>query len=206
MMKIPFTLWMILGLLGMVAPVWADGGLIRAQQRAGDQLVTVFTSPTPLRSGLADISVLVQDAKTGAVLAEQPILIRIRNRDTGETIAAEATSAAATNKLMQSAVLAVPTAGTWTVSASGTIDGRPIEIGFDVAVEQSLPPWLAFWRLLLLPPVAIGLFVIHRLLVALRRAPTGPDAFLAARSHRAFDLFVPRKFRPHRPRADPMVK
>jgi hypothetical protein len=162
----PRRFWIALGIVGFAATARADGGLIRAQQHAGTCVLTVFTSPTPLRAGPADISVLVQNAETGAALTDEPILIRASNGNPGDSIVAEATSASSTNKLMQSAKLVLPAAGAWTIRVSGAIDGQPIEIEFVAAVEPPLPPWMAFWRLLLLPPAAIGLFAIHRLLVA----------------------------------------
>ncbi len=52
--------WIVLGAATSVA--WADGGAVRFLERRGDRLVTVFTSPTPLRAGPVDVSVLLQRA------------------------------------------------------------------------------------------------------------------------------------------------
>jgi hypothetical protein len=41
----------------------ADGGALRFSGRRGDRLIAVFTTPTPLRAGLTDLSVLVQEVE-----------------------------------------------------------------------------------------------------------------------------------------------
>jgi hypothetical protein len=94
------------------------------------------------------------------------MLVRISNDDPSQAVIAEATNAAATNKLMQATSVVLPTAGRWNVHISSVLGGRPEEIAFPIVVEPPLPHWLAFWPWLLLPPAAIAVFGIHRYLVA----------------------------------------
>ena len=54
-----------------------DGGFLRLCERSGPYQVAVFTSPTPLRVGPVDFSVLLQDAATGTVLSDARIVFRI---------------------------------------------------------------------------------------------------------------------------------
>ena len=49
----------------------ADGGVVRLRQRAGGYQIAVFTSPTPIRAGPVDVSVLVQDAATEECVPER---------------------------------------------------------------------------------------------------------------------------------------
>ncbi len=56
---IGLTLWLD---LGANSAVFGDGGAVRFSGQQGDWRITVFTSPTPLRAGPVDVSVLVQDA------------------------------------------------------------------------------------------------------------------------------------------------
>jgi hypothetical protein len=55
----------------------ADGGALRASRQCGDYRVSVFTSPTPLRAGPVDVSVLVQDAATGEVQHDLPVAVTV---------------------------------------------------------------------------------------------------------------------------------
>ena len=67
-------------LLLCAAAAAADGGRVRLRQDAGSFAITVFTAPEPLAAGTADVSVLVQDRQTGAVLLDASVdLARIRS-------------------------------------------------------------------------------------------------------------------------------
>ena len=65
----------IISVIAAIAPAAAeaDGGTVRHSERRGDRSITVFTSPTPLRAGLVDVSVLVLDANTGTPLVDVPV-------------------------------------------------------------------------------------------------------------------------------------
>jgi len=48
----------------------ADGGTVRLSQQQGNYQIAVLTTPTPLRAGPIDISVLVQKAGTHELVSE----------------------------------------------------------------------------------------------------------------------------------------
>jgi hypothetical protein len=160
-------------------PARADGGTLRVSRRSGAYWVTAFTSPTPLRAGTVDVSVMVQDAATNRVLPDAKVMIRVSPAgapDTGSLSAPraggpggakryEATRRAATNKLLKSAIFELPSGGTWHVEVLIDGDRGRTEVGFDMAAADALPRWidLGFW--ISLPAVPIVLFGIHELLV-----------------------------------------
>src|SRR6516165_4132235 len=76
-----------------------DGGAVRLSQQAGPYRVTVFTAPTPLRAGPVDVSVFVQDGTGGGALPDATVRVTLTRG--GETLEAQATHEAATNKLFQ---------------------------------------------------------------------------------------------------------
>ena len=55
---------MILATLLVPLSARADGGLARLVVDSGEFRLTVFSSPTPLRAGPVDLSVMVQDRET----------------------------------------------------------------------------------------------------------------------------------------------
>jgi hypothetical protein len=58
----------------LAPPLWANGGIVRiSSQPLGPWFVTVYSSPTPLRTGELDISVLVQDSTDA--LVDVPIAV-----------------------------------------------------------------------------------------------------------------------------------
>src|SRR5207244_1994724 len=93
----------------------ADGGAVRLSQRAGGYQIAVFTSPTPLRAGPVDVSVLVQDAATGECVPDARVTVRLTAAD-GRAVELPATTEAATNKLFRAAEFQLPEPGRWDVA------------------------------------------------------------------------------------------
>jgi hypothetical protein len=144
----------------------ADGGTIRFSARQGDYRITVFTEPTPFRAGPVDISVLVQDVRTGQPVPQAQITVRAAPRGRwSEVIVHQATNEAATNKLFRAAVFEIPEAGWWEIEVAVESERGPARISFEVDAAEAAPPWLALWPWLGWPAVAILLFGIHQVLV-----------------------------------------
>jgi hypothetical protein len=144
--------------LSLSAEVRADGGAVRLTERIGDYRVTVFTTPTPLRAGPVDISVFVQDAGTGAPIAELPVTIHLTQGD--RAIDVPLLREAATNKLFQAAQVEVPCAGVW--QAEVRIAGEEKVARFDLDVDEAMPRWTEMWFWIALPLVPIVLFALHQ--------------------------------------------
>src|SRR3954447_18384268 len=76
----------------------ADGGTLCLLERAGGYQVAVFSSPTPLRAGPVDISVLVQNASTGEQVPGAQVAVQLKQSGaTGPLLEYRATTEAATN-------------------------------------------------------------------------------------------------------------
>lgn len=151
----------------------ADGGGVIAQNQVDGMVLTVFASPAPLRAGPSDISVMLQDAESGEPILDRSVRVSIAARDESAGKAwippccsmdqaddlVPATHAAAQNKLLYAANVAVPASGP--VGLMVHIDQNPPF----VAQLSALPapsPAAAYWPYLALPPVAIGLFALNR--------------------------------------------
>jgi hypothetical protein len=152
-----------------ISSLRADGGTVRLSQRQGDYQITVFTAPTPLRAGPVDVSVLVQDARTGQPLPQARVTVRAARRGgTGEVILQPATSEAATNKLFRAAVFELPEPGWWEVEVAIEGEHGRARVRFEVEAAEAAPRWLVLWPWLSWPVVVIVLFGIHQVMV--RRA------------------------------------
>lgn len=148
----------------------ADGGQVRISMQQGNQKITVFTSPTPICAGWADISVAIQNANTGELIDDAQILIELKHRDKAvPVVRAEATAEAATNKLLQAALVELPEQGTWDVTVrvlSGSADA--LEASFAINVAPPWPQWTTEWPWFCWPIVPVMLFIVHRVLAAPR--------------------------------------
>ena len=155
---------------------------MRLSERRGEYRITVFTSPTPVRAGLVDISVFIQDASSSEPIPEAGITVHAASRDRPEeTISHPATTEAATNKLYQSALFELPEPGWWDVAV--VVDGlsERVEVHFALEADEPLPLigemtlWIAW------PGLAIFLFCVHQWLV--RRHPRRLERIKKASSH-----------------------
>src|SRR5438477_11742508 len=97
----------------------ADGGSLCLLERANGYQIAVFTSPTPLRAGPVDISVLVQNPATHEPLSDVRVSVKAaRLERAGVVIRRTATNEAATNKLFQAAMLNLNEPGWWQLVVS----------------------------------------------------------------------------------------
>ncbi|CAN5118790.1 hypothetical protein BH11PLA2_BH11PLA2_16740 [soil metagenome] len=170
-MTAKFTYLLILLLLSNVAR--ADGGTLRLSQKVGPRQVAVFTSPTPPRAGVIDVSVLAQNSAGETDTTVKVRVLATRKDGDSSMISKRATGEAATNKLLQAAILDLPTPGLWMISV--IVDDA--ETTFELEIAEPLPAWwnLAAW--IAWPLLAVVLFAIHRRLV--KRRNRGKNLFLS---------------------------
>jgi hypothetical protein len=143
----------------------ADGGTVRAHEQAGAYRVTVFTSPTPLRAGLVDFTVLVQDAASGECVPQARATLRLTARKTGGFLEHPATAEAATNKLYLAAVLELPDPGWWDVDIAIQGPQGPARVRFGVQADDALPRWQELWPWFAWPALVVLIFIVQRALV-----------------------------------------
>lgn len=152
----------------------SDGGLLRLTEQAGPYRLSVFTTPTPLRAGPIDVSVLVQDAGTGATRSDVTVTITLTPAaGDGSVLHARATSTAATNKLFQAAAFDLPDAGPWLVTVALNGPEGTGQAAVTVEAEPSPPRWVELWAWIAWPLLPIALFARHQVR-AWRRSSAPP--------------------------------
>lgn len=141
----------------------ADGGMLRLRQKSGPFLVSVFTFPEVLRAGPVDVSVLVQDQRTGHVLLDSFVDLRFEPpAGSGAPIFVRASHAQATNKLLQAATVDLPSAGQWGVHIFVRRGQDHATLAMELPVARATPQLSAVWPYLLLPLVVILLFALRQ--------------------------------------------
>ena len=166
--------WLSFGPFG--ADAFADGGRVVFMDQHGGYRISVFTSPDPLRAGPVDISVLLQDAKTGIPITDGHVNMSItRSRVGGRTIQALATNAAATNKLLTAATVELPEPGSWDVEVECLSDHGPAQARFTIDVGERSAERIGAWPWFSWPAGVVILFGIHRRLVSQRSKPRRGD-------------------------------
>jgi hypothetical protein len=136
----------------------ADGGKLQLSERQGTYQIAVFSEPTPLRVGQADVSVLLLDADSGSLVDDAVVKVTATLLDQPAAVITQpATVGAATNKLFRAVTFDLPIAGRWRLEA--TISG-PLghaRTAFDTDVADQLPRALAMWPWLAWPVIPIAL-------------------------------------------------
>jgi hypothetical protein len=154
----------VLLLLVVAAPLLANGGTVRVSREVvGPYLVSVFTSPTPLRTGEVDVSVLVQDTVREAVL-DVPVVVEARPVGfEAAPVRHEATRRQATNRLFKAAKFPITEPGDWDLAVRvGGEEGG--EVAFRVALTDPTildRPYLLA-ALILLPLLVLGWLLLGR--------------------------------------------
>lgn len=174
---------LIIGLVLSVAPVWADGGAIIARQTVNGRAFTVFASPAPLRAGPVDVSVLVQDEKSGKPVldAEVEVLWSSVSPDSPDWLppccsmetgpgAVTATRGHSQNKFLYSAIVPVRSAGASEFVIRCRTGDQEAVLSCEIEAGPPRPPVLAYWPFLALPPFAVAGFALHQHL-SRRRKP-----------------------------------
>jgi hypothetical protein len=161
----------VISMLGVDAH--ADGGAVRWRESAGAFTVTVFTSPDPITAGPIDVSVLVQDRADGAPMLDGLVTLRLASlSDVGDAdrmLEATATHDAATNKLLYATWVDVG-AGKWALRVVIQRGDERSTLDVPLSVVPATTRLTEYWPHLLLPPLAILVFILHQCLVEPGRA------------------------------------
>ena len=111
---------MILATLLLPLSARADGGLARLVVESGELRLTVFSSPTPLRAGPVDLSVMVQDRETLEPMLDRRVELRLVPSAGGRSLEVAAIRGHSTNRLLYSALVDLPDPGRWRVEVEVT--------------------------------------------------------------------------------------
>lgn len=126
--------------LALPSSAVANGGGITqlSRQPAGPYLVTATTSPSPLKVGLADVSVLVERADTEDLISDAHVSISAQPVDGGVTASTfAATHEQATNKLFYAANVALPQPARWQFQVHVAGAQGQGDAGFQADVQEA---------------------------------------------------------------------
>lgn len=161
----------------------ADGGRVVAEKSVDDYRIVLFANPSPLRAGMADLSVFIeQDGKRAPVL-DAVVAFRLNKlsrptpelawKGTGCVTPGQSVNARlghTGNGLLYSAVLGIPEPGLWSLGVSIDPMGKTSLISFEVPVERALRPMQTMWPFVAILPIAIFLYAWRGFLLRKRRS------------------------------------
>ena len=130
-MRVLRALGVLLLLASWIPASHADGGTVLSRQDAGAFTVTLFAASQPLHTGLADLSVMVQDKATGDVLLDPTVDLTLDS----QTVRFQP------NRLMQSVTVSFPHAGRWRLTlrihrGKETIVREVIELHIETGLDR----------------------------------------------------------------------
>lgn len=154
--------------------VQADGGVVIISEQSGPFIVTVFASPSPLTTGLADISVMVQDRTNQQQVLDATVTVKLFRED-GSAVVSPALREQSQNRLLYAATMDVPESGSWHVLVTVSRGENTATVSSLIEVAEPWPPLVAYWRFLVIPPVAVALFLANQYLRRRRSRSTRGD-------------------------------
>jgi hypothetical protein len=182
-----FYSWIVTVSLTMSAPRLAkgDGGIIRLREAQGPFSVTVFSSPESVSGGLADVSALIQERKTGKVVLDADVSFTLSPPDglamkqadvlcsfptaamplrdgINNLASVRATREQASNKLLYAAPLELNAPGDWKLYV--LVSRGTDTAGFDCLLPVTLRSGklTGLWPYLWLPPLVVIAFAVNQ--------------------------------------------
>jgi hypothetical protein len=159
----PLAAFLMLAMVATAAR--ADGGAMLLHQDAGPFTITLFAAPQPLRTGDADLSVMVQDRTSGEVLLDPAIDVTVAPAAASATQqTVRLTKGQASNRLLQASTVHFSSAGKWRLTLAVRRGNDTAQLVTDCTVEPDHSRATLVWFYVLLPAGIILLFVIHQVL------------------------------------------
>ena len=158
---------LLLTLVAILAPVrlFADGGTVQLRKEAGALLITVFTLPSPLSAGSADISLLLQKRNGLEPVLDADISMRLRALASDTEIHARPTRQQAQNKLLYAAPVTLSESGKWDLAVTIFRNGERTDATGTIDVAPAPEKALSYWSYIAFPPLMIALFVVRERLI-----------------------------------------
>jgi hypothetical protein len=159
------------GLLLCAGVLLADGGAIQFRGPAGPFEITVFGSPTPLRIGTADLSVLIKKTAGDTTVLDADVTLHLVKSIDGKIIevTSRLTHDKATNKLLYAANMRIPSNGSWRVDVLVKQGATAAQLSGRMFVLPPQPPFMRYWPYFVLVPLLGLLFAISQRLKRQRR-------------------------------------
>jgi len=147
--------------IAVSAPARGDLGVLVADGNAGPYRVSVLVAPVPVRAGPSQWSVLVQDAGGNPVDAVE-VSLEWQPPDPHAGILRVATPGR--HPFYRSSNVMLPKTATWRVGVRVRGDEGSGRLAFDIHVAPRLGTWRTYWPALLVPALALVLFLVHQFL------------------------------------------
>lgn len=141
---------------------FADGGSIQLRRDAGNLAITVFTSPTPLSEGRADISVLIQNRNGLDPVLDADVRLVLHSDASDIEFEAHPTRTQAQNKLLYAAPVIFAKPGKWQIFVVVMQNGKQTSVNGTFEVAAAPLRAAAYAGYIAFPPVIVVLFLIHR--------------------------------------------
>lgn len=149
----------------------ADGGEVQFRGPAGPFDITVFASPTPLRIGTSDLSVMVKTKSGDTPVLDADVTLHLVKAAEGKIIevTARPNHQLATNKLLYATHMRIPSNGPWRVDVLVKQGTNVAELSGRIFVLPPQPPLAKYWGYFALVPLLALLFAINQRLKRQRR-------------------------------------
>ena len=154
---------LVLGLWATAA--YGDGGALLLHQDAGPFSISLFAAPQPLTTGMADLSVMVQQRDSGDVLLDAAVGVTAMLEEPGgaqETV--HLARGNSSNRLLLSGEVPFAKPGRWRVTVQVHRGNDVAQVSTECTVVPDTSRAAIVWFYVLLPATVILIFLVHQFL------------------------------------------
>ena len=145
----------------MQGAAFADGGQLQGSELSGPFVISLYTSPIPLRTGTAELTALITNSADRTPVLDATVQILLRSETHPES-AFVMKAMRGGDGLRYFATPKLKAAGRWSIRIEASNSQGSGTFVRTLAVEDALPIYISLWPVLAFPPVPIAVFALQQ--------------------------------------------
>jgi hypothetical protein len=145
----------------MQGAAFADGGQLQGSELSGPFVISLYTSPIPLRTGTVELTALITNSADRTPVLDATVQILLRSETHPES-AFVMKAMRGGDGLRYFATPKLKAAGRWSIRIEASNSQGSGTFIRTLAVEDALPIYISLWPVLAFPPVAIAVFALQQ--------------------------------------------
>ena len=157
-----FVLVLVLASFALLpGAAFADGGQLQGSELSGPFVISLYTSPIPLRTGTVELTALITNSADRTPVLDATVQIQVRSETHPES-AFVMKAKRGGDGLRYFATPKLKPAGRWSIRIEASNSQGSGTFIRTLAVEDALPIYISLWPVLAFPPVAIAVFALQQ--------------------------------------------
>ena len=145
----------------MQGAAFADGGKLQASELSGPFVISLYTSPIPLRTGMVELTTLITNSTDGTPVLDAAVQIQLRSEMDPESVFVMSAKRGG-DGLRYFTTPKLKPAGPWSIRIDASSPKGSGTFTHTLAVKEALPIYITLWPVLAFPVIGIAVFALHQ--------------------------------------------